>query len=121
MTINVYEKPTCTTCRKAVKIFEQNGIDFQKVNYYVEPFSKEKLASLLKKMNMPPSGLLRKSEEIYKSLNIGGSGYSEEKILQLMIEHPDLIQRPIIEAGEKAILGRPIEVLDEFLKSLNIS
>ncbi|HEX3072830.1 MAG TPA: ArsC/Spx/MgsR family protein [Ignavibacteriales bacterium] len=118
MTLTVYEKPTCTTCRKAVKIFEENGIDFQKVNYSIEPFSKDKLASLLKKMNMKPSGLLRKSEGIYKSLNIGDSNFSEEKILQLMIEHPDLIQRPIVEAGEKAILARPIEVLDEFLKSL---
>lgn len=118
MTIIVYEKPTCTTCRKAAKIFEENGIDFQKVNYYIEPFGKEKLVSLLEKMNMKPSGLLRKNEEIYKNLDFKNNNYSEEEILQLMIKNPDLIQRPIIEAGEKAALARPIEILDEFLKSL---
>ena len=50
--ITVYEKPTCTTCRKVAKALTENGVDFEKVNYYVKPFSKAKLQSLLKKMKM---------------------------------------------------------------------
>jgi arsenate reductase len=67
--ITVYEKPTCTTCRKVSKLLIENGVDFEKVNYYVEPFSKTQLQSLLKKMKMKPSELLRKIEA-YKNFKI---------------------------------------------------
>ena len=61
--ITVYEKLTCTTCRKVSKALTENGVDFEKVNYYVDPFSKTKLQSLLNKMNMKPSEILRKNEK----------------------------------------------------------
>ena len=105
----VYEKPTCTTCRKVAKILIEKKIDFEKVNYYIEPFSKTKLKSLLKKMKMKPGELLRKNEKAYKDLNIKNKNYSEEEILNLMIKNPDLVQRPILELGEKAVLARPVE------------
>ena len=107
--LTVYEKPTCTTCRKVSKILMDKGIDFEKVNYYIEPFSKSKLKSLLKKMGMKPSELLRKNEKIYKELDIKNKNYSEEEILNLMIQNPDLVQRPILELGDKAVLARPVE------------
>lgn len=111
--ITVYEKPTCTTCRKAAKILIDNGVDFDKVNYYVKPFSKSKLQLLLKKMNMKPSEILRKKEKIYKDLKLDEKNYSEEQVLDLMIKYPDLVQRPIVEKGEKAILARPPEKINE--------
>jgi arsenate reductase (glutaredoxin) len=107
--LTVYEKPTCTTCRKVSKILIEKGIDFEKVNYYIEPFSKTKLKSLLKKMNMKPSDLLRKNEKAYKDFNIKNKNYTEDEILNLMIKNPDLVQRPILELGEKAVLARPVE------------
>ena len=107
--ITVYEKPTCTTCRKVAKALIENGIDFEKVNYYIEPFSKTKLQSLLKKMKMKPSEVLRKNEKVYKNLKIKEKNYSEDQILDLMVKHPDLVQRPIVEKGSKAILARPPE------------
>ena len=111
--LTVYEKPTCTTCRKVAKILNEKGIDFEKVNYYIDPFSKNKLKSLLKKMKMKPSELLRKNEKVYKELEIKNKNYSEEEILNMMIKHPDLVQRPILELGEKAILGRPPEKINK--------
>jgi len=114
--ITVYEKPTCTTCRKVAKALTESGVDFDKVNYYVEPFSKAKLQSLLKKMTMKPSELLRKNEKAYKELKIKEKNYSEEQILSLMIKHPDLVQRPIIEKGAKAILARPPERIFELFQ-----
>ncbi|MFN3693950.1 MAG: ArsC/Spx/MgsR family protein [Ignavibacterium sp.] len=114
--ITVYEKPTCTTCRKVSKILTEAGIDFEKVNYYIEPFSKKKLTELLKKMNMKPSELLRKNDEAYKKMKNKIEKLSEGEILNLMIENPDLVQRPIIEIGNKAILARPPEKINEILR-----
>ena len=111
--ITVYEKPTCTTCRKVAKALIDNGVDFEKVNYYVEPFSKTKLQSLLKKMKMKPSEILRKNEKVYKDLKFKEKNYNENQILDLMIKHPDLVQRPIVEKGAKAIPARPPERIFE--------
>jgi arsenate reductase len=111
--ITVYEKPTCTTCRKVSKILTENGVDFDKVNYYIKPFSKTKLKTLLKKMGMKPSEMLRKNEKAYKELNIKSKSYSEDQILKLMIKNPDLVQRPIVEKGNKVILARPPERIRE--------
>lgn len=113
--ITVYEKPTCTTCRKVAKALSEQGIDFEKVNYYIEPFSKSLLKSLLKKMGMKPSELLRKNDMAYKKIKSKIEELSENKILDLMITNPDLVQRPIVEKGNKAILARPPERIMELL------
>ena len=111
--ITVYEKPTCTTCRKAAKILIENGVDFEKVNYYITPLSKTKLKTLLNKMKMKPSELLRKNEQTYKDLKIKEKNFSEDQILALMIKHPNLVQRPIVEKGEIAVLARPPERIND--------
>jgi len=111
--ITVYEKPTCTTCRKVVKSLTENGVEFEKINYYVEPFTKKNLQSLLKKMKKKPSDLLRKNEKVYKDLRFKEKNYTEKQILDLMIKDPDLVQRPIVEKGAKAILARPAEKILE--------
>jgi arsenate reductase len=111
--ITVYEKPTCTTCRKVSKILIEKGVDFQKVNYYIEPFSKSVLKSLLKKMRMKPEELLRKNEVAYKELDLQNNPMKDDELLNLMIENPDLVQRPIVEKGDKAVLARPPEKIYE--------
>ena len=107
--ITVYEKPTCTKCREMNRFLVDNGVDFSKVNYYIEPLSKAKLKELLGKMKMTPRDLLRTSEPIYKELNLRTGEFSDDEIVDLMIKHPDLIQRPIVERGKRAVLGRPTE------------
>ncbi len=114
--ITVYEKPTCTTCRKVAKALTESGVDFEKVNYYIEPFTQTKLQSLLKKMKMNPSEILRKNEKVYKDLKFREKNYTEKQILDLMIKHPDLVQRPIVEKGAKAILARPPERIFELFQ-----
>ena len=111
--ITVYEKPTCTTCRNVSKILMENGAAFEKVNYYIKPFSKTKLKTLLKKMNMTPVELLRKNEKAFKELDMKNKKYSDEELIDLMIANPDLVQRPIVERGEVAILARPAEKIKE--------
>jgi len=113
--ITVYQKPTCTTCRQVYAALKDSGVDFNSVNYYVDPISKTKLKELLKKMGISASELLRKKEEIYKTLKLAEKKLSEDELVDLMSKHPDLIQRPIVEKGTKAILARPAERLKEIL------
>src|SRR5262245_28864361 len=113
--ITVYEKPTCTTCREVHKALVESGVDFAAVNYYVEPIPAAKLKDLLRKMGISASELLRKKEEIYKTLNLAEKIPPEEELIRLMAKHPDLIQRPIVEKGDRAILARPAERLKEIL------
>lgn len=111
--LTVYEKSTCTTCRKLAKKLTEYGVEFEKVNYYIEPFSKIKLKALLKKMNLKPSELLRRKGDPFKKLDFKNNSYTEEQILDFMIADHDLIERPIVEKGNKAILVRPIDKIDE--------
>jgi arsenate reductase len=109
--MTIYEKPTCTTCRRVNKLLEARGVDLNRVNYYIEPFTEQKLKSLLKKMNMTAVELLRKREKATKSIDIKKE--TEKSIIKMMIKNPDLIERPIIEMGNKAILARPPEKINE--------
>ena len=113
--ITVYEKPTCTKCREMDKLLRERGIPFEKVNYYIEPLTKKKLTELIRKMNINPRDLLRKSEPIYKELGLATGEFSDSELIGLMIEHPDLLQRPIVERGDRAVLGRPTENVKELL------
>ena len=107
--ITVYEKPTCTKCREMDRFLRESGVDFSKVNYYIEPLSKKKLTELIAKMKLKPRDLLRKSEPVYRELGLAKGEFTDDEIISLMVKHPDLIQRPIVERGNRAVLGRPTE------------
>lgn len=113
--ITIYQKPTCTTCRQVYGVLKESGVDFDAVDYYVDPISKAKLKELLKKMGIYASALLRTKEEIYKTLKLAEKELSEDELMDLMVKYPDLIQRPIVEKGAKAILARPAERIKEIL------
>ena len=91
------------------KLLRESGTPFEKVNYYREPLTEKKLAGLIRKMNIKPRDLLRSSERIYKDLQLRTADLKDDEIIALMIKHPDLIQRPIVERGDRAVLGRPTE------------
>ena len=115
MTITVYQKPTCTTCRQVHAALRDAGVDFEAVDYYTDPIPKAKLKELLRKMKMSARDLLRTREDIYKKLRLGERDLTDDEIVDLMAKHPDLIQRPIVEKGARAILARPAERLQEIL------
>src|SRR6266403_5772775 len=91
------------------RFLRESNVDFSKINYYVEPLSEKKLRELIRKMGIKPRELLRKSESIYRELGLGKKDFSDNEIIVLMAQHPDLIQRPIVERGNRAVLGRPTE------------
>jgi len=97
------------------KLLRESGIPFEKINYYIEPLSRKKLTELLRKMNMKPRDLLRKSEPVYKELGLAADKFSDSELIGVMVDHPDLIQRPIVERGARAVLGRPTENVRELL------
>lgn len=113
--VTIYQKPTCTTCRTVFGILKKKGIDAQSINYYFDPIPKEKLKDLLFKLNMKAEDLLRKKEAVYKELELNNKNLSEDVLVDLMIKHPDLIQRPIVERGGKAIIARPAERIYEII------
>src|SRR5436309_15717894 len=99
--ITVYEKPTCTKCREAGRLLRESGVDFAKVNYYIEPIGEAKLRELIAKMGITPRELLRTGEPVYRDLQLGRRELSDDELIKLMAEHPDLIQRPIVERGQR--------------------
>jgi arsenate reductase len=113
--ITIYQKPTCTRCRQVYAALRDSGVDFDAVDYFVEPIPKSKLTELLKKMRMTPRQLLRTNEPVYRDLELATRDLSDDELVDLMVEHPDLIQRPIVERGERAILARPAERLKDIL------
>ena len=91
------------------RLLRESGVPFEKVNYYHQPLTEKKLRQLLSKMKMTPRELLRPSEPIYRELGLGKGEFDDNEIISLMVKHPDLIQRPIVERGNRAVLGRPTE------------
>ncbi len=113
--VTIYHKPTCTTCRQAVQLLKESGEPFTTVNYYEKPFTKPQLKGLLKKAKLSPKEVLRTKEDIYKELGLAKKTVSDDELLDLMVQYPDLIQRPIIEKGDKAMLARPAETVKAML------
>ena len=115
MKIVVYQKPTCTTCRQVHAALKESGVDFESVNYYIDPIPKAKLVDLLRKMRMSPREVLRTKETVYKALRLGERELSDDELIDLIVKNPDLLQRPIVEKGARAILARPAEKLKQIL------
>ena len=90
------------------RLLRESGVEFEKVNYYIEPLTKKKLAQLIGKMKISPRDLLRTSEQVYRELGLAKKELSDDELIDLMTKHPDLIQRPIVERGNRAVLGRPV-------------
>ena len=113
--ITIYVKPTCTTCRKVLKILRESETDFDSVNYFEEPLNKKTLTKLIKSLDIPPRDLLRKNESIYRELGLSKKELSDSDIIDLMVKHPDLLQRPIVIKGDKVVLARPAEEISKML------
>ncbi len=113
--ITIYHKPTCTTCRQAVQILKDSGKPFMAINYYEQSFTKAQLKALLKKAGLSPKDVLRTKEDLYRELGLAKAQLSDDELLDLMVKHPDLIQRPIVEKGDQAVLARPADSIKKFL------
>ena len=113
--LTVYEKPTCTTCRKLAALLTERGIDFERVNYHVEPLSEDELRELVRKAGVPARELLRTREPGAQELLAGEA--PDDQVIAAMAKEPALLQRPVVERGDRAVLARPperaLELLDQ--------
>jgi len=112
--ITIYHNNRCSKSREGVCFLENKKTDFQVINYMEDIPTKSELKDLLQKLNIPALDLVRKKEAIWIE-NYKGKELNEEQIIQAMIDNPKLIERPIIVNGEKAVIARPTERINEIL------
>ena len=113
--ITIYLKPTCTTCKKALSILKEKRADFNSIDYYRQSLTKKELTGLIKKLGVNPKDILRKRAGIYSELNLGEKELNISQIFDLILEHPDLLERPIVVCNGDVILARPAEKVRSFL------
>jgi arsenate reductase (glutaredoxin) len=104
-------------CREADKLLRASGVEFEKINYYKQPFTVETLREVLQKGGLSPREVLRSGEKIARELGLAKRDLSDDELLALLIEYPDLLQRPLVVRGNKAVLGRPTEKIKEVLST----
>ena len=109
MALSIFHNPRCSKSRKTLEIIESQNIEVEIILYLQNPPNGSELNSLLEKLGMKASDLVRKSESIIKELNIDLSSISNDDLISIMIEHPILIERPIVFNESDAIIGRPPE------------
>ena len=112
--VTIYHNPRCSKSREGVCFLEEKKIEFETVKYLDQSITKTELKSILKKLNYAPIQLVRTKEKIwikkYKNIEL-----SDDKIIDAMLENPNLIERPIIVKGDKAVVARTTEKIMEIL------
>jgi arsenate reductase (glutaredoxin) len=111
----VYEKRTCSTCRKLAALLEERGIDFDRVDFHVEPLNAYEIRELVDKTGRPARELFRAREPVYRELSLGEREVVDDEAIALMAEHTELMQRPVVVRGDRAVLARPVERVNELL------
>lgn len=106
--IQIYHNPRCTKSRQGVQLLTEKGLEFEELRYLDTGLDKPELQTILKKLDISALELIRKNEAIWKS-NYKGKTLSEDELIAAMIQHPKLMERPIVINGNKAVIGRPTE------------
>ncbi|PRX55148.1 arsenate reductase (glutaredoxin) [Flagellimonas meridianipacifica] len=112
--IKIYHNPRCRKSREGLAFLEAGGHDFEEIRYLDNPVSKEELVSVIKKLGIPPQQLVRTSESIWKE-NYKGKSLTDDEVINAMVQHPKLIERPIVINNDKAVVARPAEKIKEIL------
>lgn len=109
----IYHNPRCSKSRQTLELLRKNNISPDIILYLEQPPSKARLKGLLKKLGINARELVRTSEAAYKEGGLANPDMGDDQLIDAMLAEPKLIQRPIVVAGNKAVLGRPPEnVLD---------
>ena len=111
--VTIYFNPKCSKCRLSIEILEKEGQHAEVIEYLNTPPDAGTLESILDMLGMEPRDLIRKHEKEYAEAGLDNPDLSREQLINAMIEHPRLIERPIVIKNGKAIIGRPPEkILD---------
>ena len=115
MAVTIYHNPRCSKSRQTLEMIEEKNIKPTVIEYLKSPPSKAELKRILKLLKLTPRDLLRKKEAEYKQQGLDDDSLTDDQIIDTMIAHPKLIERPIVIAGDKAVLGRPPENVLEII------
>lgn len=115
MSVEIFHNPRCSKSRQTLALLQEKDIEPVVIEYLSTPPTKERLVEILKLLDMKPRDLMRKGEADYKDNNLGDPSLSDDALLQAMVDHPKLIERPIVFANGKARVGRPPESVLEIL------
>ena len=113
--ITIYHKSNCSTSLEVLSILKKSGKKYKIIEYLKTPPGAEELRSLIEKLGITAEELLRKKEPVFKE-NYASKKLSEADCIQLMVEHPVLIERPILVKRTRAIIGRPVEIVAKWIK-----
>ena len=108
-TVTIYHNPRCSKSRQTLQLLRDNGIDPRIIEYLKSPPTKSELNSILKMLGMEPRDLMRKQENEYKQDGLDDPDLNRNDLIQAMLQHPVLIERPIVISKNKAVIGRPPE------------
>ncbi len=110
--VTIWHNPRCSKSREALKLLEENGTEVEIFKYLDEEITKEDIKDLLQKIGASARDIMRTKESIYKELGLKDVD-DEEKLIEAMVEHHKLIERPIVIKGNNAVIGRPpVKVLE---------
>lgn len=113
--LTLYHNPRCSKSRGALELLEARGLTPEVVRYLETPPDAATLKALLGKLGIGARQLLRSGEDEYKTLGLADPALSDDQLIDAMARHPKLIERPILVAGDKAVIGRPPEKVLEIL------
>ncbi len=112
--IEILHNPRCSKSRAALDFLKESGLDVKEIRYLENPLNKVELCTLLKKLSISAYDLIRKNEEVYKE-QFKDKELTDEEWIDAMVKHPKLIERPVIINGDRAVVGRPLEKVEEIL------
>ncbi|MBE0506118.1 MAG: arsenate reductase (glutaredoxin) [Marinospirillum sp.] len=116
MPFTLYHNPRCSKSRQALQLLQEQGIEPQLRKYLDEPLNLDELKQLLSQLDMTPRQLMRTGEEIYRELDLANTELDDAQLLDALLQHPRLIERPILSNGKQALVGRPPEQVLQLLK-----
>ena len=120
MTITIYHNPECGTSRNTLAMIRQSGEEPEVIEYLKTPPSREKLVELLAAMKSTPRGLLREKGTPYAELGLGDAKWTDDELIDFMLEHPIVINRPIVVTPLGTVLARPSEAVLDILPNPDI-
>ncbi|WP_370100977.1 arsenate reductase (glutaredoxin) [Xanthomarina gelatinilytica] len=112
--IKIYHNPRCSKSRNGLEIIKESGKNFEIVTYLENTPTKEELKQLINLLNIPADDLIRKNEAAWKE-NFKDKNLTQEQLIEAMVSFPNLIERPIVINGSKAVIGRPPEKILEII------
>ena len=115
MAVTIYHNPRCSKSRQTLQLLRDRKIELRIIEYLIDPPSTDALADILDRLKMEPRALMRRKEAHYKELKLDDPAKSRDDLIRAMVEHPILIERPIVLNDGKAALGRPPEAVLEIL------